>query len=69
MLPTVEEFNKSSASNYEKGFFKMCLERKIHDWRGYHSLSGFRLAPQIKVERCPQDLTIDIIYKGEEEDE
>jgi hypothetical protein len=69
MLPTVEEFNQTTVSNYEKHFFALCLERKIHDWTNIYGLGGFKTHIPSKMEKCPQDLTIDIIYKEEEDND
>lgn len=68
MLPTIEEINSPDLSEYEKHFFKMCLERRIPDWTNRHGLGGFKSSVP-RGESCPPDLKIDIIIEDKEKEE
>ena len=69
MLPTIEEYNQSTASDYEKRFFRLCVDHKIHDWTNRHGLGGFKASIPIGGDRLPPDLKVDIIYEEKEEDD
>ena len=71
MLPTIEEYNQSTASNYEKHFYRLCIERKIPDWTKRINLGGFNSSGTITRRGgvIPPDFKIDIIYEDKENED
>jgi hypothetical protein len=67
---TIEEFNKTTASNYEKHFFQLCVERKIYSWINNHHLVGFKPPVETRAGNCPTaELPIDINTEKDKEDD